>query len=107
MGYNEKGECRNAGRTHFKKGNIPWNKGKILVKNTTRRRQLYYRNLINVEKQKCNRCEEKAKLVHHKDYNKHNNLLDNLEPMCYGCHAKEHNIARTLPQDGGWSKRRI
>lgn len=28
MPYNVKGECRNTGRTHFKKGFTPWNKGK-------------------------------------------------------------------------------
>ena len=27
MGYTEKGECRNTGKTHFPKGSIPWNKG--------------------------------------------------------------------------------
>ena len=31
MGYNLKGECRNTGRTHFKKGYSPWNKGKTGV----------------------------------------------------------------------------
>ena len=27
MGYSVKGECRNTGRTHLKKGHVPWNKG--------------------------------------------------------------------------------
>ena len=28
MSFTQKGECRNTGRTHLKKGHIPWNKGK-------------------------------------------------------------------------------
>jgi len=31
MAKNVKGECRNTGRTHFKKGITPWNKGKAVV----------------------------------------------------------------------------
>lgn len=29
MSYSVKGECRNTGKKHFKKGFTPWNKGKI------------------------------------------------------------------------------
>lgn len=29
MPFNIKGECRNIGGTHFKKGHIPWSKGKV------------------------------------------------------------------------------
>jgi hypothetical protein len=28
MAKNKKGECRNTGKSHFKKGCIPWNKDK-------------------------------------------------------------------------------
>lgn len=31
MAYTQPGETRNTGRTHFKKGNFPWNKGKTGV----------------------------------------------------------------------------
>jgi 5-methylcytosine-specific restriction endonuclease McrA len=30
-------------------------------------------------------------LVHHKDKNRENNVLDNLEWVCFSCHAKIHN----------------
>ena len=35
MPFNVKGECRNTGKTHFKKGIVPWNKGKTGVYSET------------------------------------------------------------------------
>jgi hypothetical protein len=32
MSFTAKGECRNTGRTHFKKGVVPWNKGLTGIK---------------------------------------------------------------------------
>lgn len=44
---------------------------------------------------KCNRCEvenPKVLRVHHKDRNRENNDLDNLEILCLNCHALEHDF---------------
>ena len=42
----------------------------------------------------CNRCSydthQAALVVHHKDYDRSNNLLENLEILCANCHAIEH-----------------
>ena len=44
----------------------------------------------------CNRCgyDEQTEIleVHHKDRNRENNKLDNLEILCPNCHAVEHRI---------------
>jgi 5-methylcytosine-specific restriction endonuclease McrA len=49
-----------------------------------------YRKYIKIEK--CEGCGSKQKLlyVHHKDKNRHNNLLENLKVLCPKCHYKEH-----------------
>lgn len=53
-------------------------------------RKIAFRELPN----KCNRCSYDihiaALVVHHKDYNRANNELDNLEILCSNCHAIEH-----------------
>lgn len=36
--------------------------------------------------------------VHHKDHNRHNNQLDNLELLCKRCHQIEHRCMDQLPQ---------
>jgi len=36
------------------------------------------------------------RLVHHKDKNINNNDLENIEILCYSCHAKEHDIYKNL-----------
>ncbi|MBT7930276.1 HNH endonuclease [Candidatus Peregrinibacteria bacterium] len=39
----------------------------------------------------CNRCEsEKNILTHHKDHNRQNNNIENLEVLCKKCHQKHH-----------------
>jgi len=42
----------------------------------------------------CERCgydhNEAALIVHHKDRNRNNNVIDNLEILCANCHAIEH-----------------
>lgn len=99
---------KNTGRTHFKKGLIPHNKNKFKL--TSRVRQTtYYRRLIFEESENrlCNRCSNEAKLVHHINRNWHDNRIENLEPLCLSCHAKEHDLSENLPKDGGWSKRNI
>jgi len=40
---------------------------------------------------KCERCTDTNNLlVHHKDHNRENNELDNLEILCKRCHQKHH-----------------
>lgn len=40
---------------------------------------------------KCERCGDLINLlVHHKDRNRHNNNMSNLEVLCYQCHCAEH-----------------
>lgn len=43
---------------------------------------------------KCNRCgyseNEAAIVVHHKDHNRDNNSIENLEVLCANCHAIHH-----------------
>lgn len=49
-----------------------------------------YRKYINILK--CEDCGSTKKLyVHHKDRNRHNNLVTNLKVLCPKCHCKEHN----------------
>lgn len=47
----------------------------------------------------CERCKEKLELTnsykrvtHHKDHNKLNNEIENLEILCKSCHQKEHKV---------------
>ena len=57
---------------------------------TTVRKAMLRRGLID----QCNRCgyatEPKILGVHHKDRNRKNNALDNLEILCPNCHSLEH-----------------
>lgn len=44
----------------------------------------------------CHKCKKEIKyedkvIIHHKDFNRLNNLLDNLLPVCYSCHEKIHD----------------
>jgi len=53
-----------------------------------------YKNLIKKHKNpKCTQCKESRKyllVVHHKDGNRENNKLNNLEIVCGNCHIKRH-----------------
>lgn len=89
--------------TEFKKGNIPFNKG-------TEFKQIQWNNHWNwkggrtryvafIKRQKIlNRCGKCGKVenfshklhVHHKDMNRNNNELSNLEILCSTCHAHFH-----------------
>ncbi len=57
---------------------------------TTVRKAMLTRQLIN----KCNRCdydhEPRILGVHHKDRNRNNNDISNLEILCPNCHSLEH-----------------
>lgn len=42
-------------------------------------------------KPECNRCKSKRILnVHHRDHNRNNNSINNLEILCKSCHNREH-----------------
>lgn len=52
------------------------------------RSNYYYRKLK--KKELCERCNSKRFLdIHHKDYNHHNNDINNLQVLCKSCHLKE------------------
>lgn len=52
---------------------------------------------------KCSRCGScKFLLVHHKDENRENNELSNLEVLCKSCHQKHHE--RRCPTTGRYIK---
>ncbi|WP_218813445.1 HNH endonuclease [Rickettsiella endosymbiont of Dermanyssus gallinae] len=57
---------------------------------TTVRKSLVTRGLID----RCNRCayniEPRTLGVHHKDKNRNNNDISNLEVLCPNCHSLEH-----------------
>ena len=57
---------------------------------TTVRKAMIRRELIN----HCNRCgyniEPRILGVHHKDRNRNNNDMSNLEVLCPNCHSLEH-----------------
>jgi len=40
----------------------------------------------------CNRCGVRATLIHHKDHDRTNNAVDNLEPLCKRCHQEHHCV---------------
>jgi len=80
----------NTGKTHFKKGLVPWNFKNAIA---------YYSNEF-LEKRKrirerdnniCQKCGYDKKLhVHHLDWNKNNNDDSNLITLCCYCHNYVH-----------------
>ncbi len=53
------------------------------------------KRLFILRGQQCERCTfaiAEVLQVHHKDRNKHNNELTNLELLCPNCHASEHYL---------------
>ncbi len=46
----------------------------------------------------CQRCGAEATLVHHKNEDRSDSSVKNLEPMCKRCHQLHHNCAQNLPQ---------
>lgn len=51
----------------------------------------YKRNTFNYKDKKCERCGSNTHiLVHHKDENRENNSLENLEVLCKKCHQHHH-----------------
>ncbi len=61
-----------------------------------------YRDIAFREKEKrCERCgydkHQAAIVVHHRDRNRNNNFLSNLEVLCCNCHAIEHYGEQNAP----------
>lgn len=96
------GVSRSPG-TQFAKGQRPWNKGIVYTQllwdkhpnfkgGSTRYAQMIQRIGIKPE---CERCGLEGEFgrkiqVHHRDHDRSNNTLDNLEVICSKCHAHEH-----------------
>ena len=61
--------------------------------------------LLNSRGNKCERCvydKYEILVVHHKDRNKRNNELENLELICPNCHGEEHFLEKSwLNKHGG------
>lgn len=54
--------------------------------------------LLNARGKKCERCNyDKYQIlqVHHKDRDRRNNELQNLELICPNCHAEEHFLEKS------------
>ena len=71
------------------------NKGNLLRPNYCKGGKYAYRQIAFREfEQKCNRCSYNEYIgilkVHHKDRNRMNNQLSNLEILCPNCHDLEH-----------------
>ena len=75
---------------HLKgKNNVNWNGGVSEYKN----HYIFKKNrliVLNQFKNRCSDCNAKADQVHHKDKNKKNHSLDNLQLLCRKCHKKYH-----------------
>lgn len=53
------------------------------------------------KKSACERCaSDKHLIVHHKDEDRYNNELDNLETLCKRCHQMHHECWKNLPTSG-------
>lgn len=57
----------------------------------------YSKNAFEYYGRKCNRCNsEQNLLVHHKDENRTNNSIENLEVLCKRCHQEHHCVRDTF-----------
>lgn len=61
------------------------------------------------KKDKCERCgSTKHLLVHHKNRNRYDNKLDNLETLCKRCHQIEHEAGKNFPKGlEPWNKLKL
>jgi hypothetical protein len=58
----------------------------------------YYQRVASELPDVCARCNAPPVLVHHKDGNRRNASIDNLERLCKRCHQIEHQCPDNLPQ---------
>jgi len=89
----------NKGLKGYHEGEKHWNwQGGISRRGYTPEFLTQLRILIkDRDNYKCQVCLYREYLVvHHKDYNKNNNELNNLITLCRSCHMKIHNGGRKL-----------
>lgn len=77
-GYNQQGASNNAWRGGIYGG-------------------YYQRKAYDHYGRKCGECGSgKSLCVHHKDEDRYNNELDNLEVLCRSCHARRHELHKNF-----------
>lgn len=76
-GYNQSGKNNNA----WKGGRSPQ----------------YYQKVAEQLPSQCAHCFSPAVLVHHKDEDRSNSDITNLERLCKRCHQLHHNCSQNLP----------
>jgi len=76
----------------FKKGERVSPKTEFKYTNGSGYRHLLYKGILKQECESCEYNEEIGRLqVHHKDKNRKNNNINNLQVLCRPCHLKKHN----------------
>lgn len=74
---------------------------------TSTRRAKEILGSLNIDLFTCSQCNKKGHLrlhIHHKDENRLNNQIENLEVLCFSCHRKKHSYSRrdSTNQDMRW-----
>lgn len=60
-------------------------------------RELGIGTYAKIKKSKCELCgSNKYLVVHHKDFNRYNNIETNLQTLCRSCHTKTHLENKTI-----------
>jgi hypothetical protein len=93
-GFNKKTCSRICANKHRKGIKYKLNRPKDKVKT----QRLIKTRLLQIKGNKCERCGfDKYQIlqVHHKDKNRNNNNLDNLEIICPNCHFEEHYLEKS------------
>jgi hypothetical protein len=60
-------------------------------------KQTYWRIATAAHGMVCKSCGKPAYLVHHRDGNRYNSAVDNLAPLCMGCHLRHHRSGMEIP----------
>lgn len=64
-----------------------WEEVKIIWNDWKKENKVLYKTL----RTKCSNCPEtKGISIHHIDFDKTNNSVENLKPLCWSCHRQEH-----------------
>jgi hypothetical protein len=89
--------CANTGRTGIKYG-AKRSQDKVVSQRAIKSR------LLDQRGKTCERCgyaKYQILHVHHKDRNRQNNALDNLELICPNCHYEEHYLEKSWLRNEG------